>query len=534
MKRSSRARPIATVDCETDPFLHGRLPQPFLWDIFDGAKHYTYEHVCDVIDFLKDKKWIVYAHNGGKFDYHMQGFLSELEPWGPIMLINGRLAQFKIGECEFRDSYNILPVPLAQYKKDDIDYAKFERKVRASHMGEITRYLHGDTAYLYELVSKFRADYGPGLTLAGSAMKVWAAKSSIKPPKSSRGFYDAISPYYYGGRVECFHFGEIQERFKMVDINSAYPYAMLHKHPFSTTYDIAIPLASDPIKPESLYAVRALSHGAFPFRNKTGLEFPHDAIVRDYFVSGWELQAALDTQTVEIIEIKQRMDFHQLLDFTPYINHFYELKKASKKESAEYIFAKLFMNSLYGKFGANPDNYNNYTVCDPAFISAALTDGYEFAGELGPWAVMQSALEESQIRYYNAATAASITGFVRAYLWRHVCAIRKAGGEVLYCDTDSLAFTGEVPSSMRMDKELGGWSLEGEFDRGGIGGKKMYAFHNVNGKWKCGCKGVKLTPGEIIKVCQGETVTYKRDAPSYGHGKKPSFLTRRVQMTGRK
>lgn len=537
--RKTRARPIATLDAETDPFVHGRLPEAFLWDIFDGSVHYTFEHVSDVIHFLRDKRWIVYAHNGGKFDYHMSGFLAELEPFDPIMLINGRLAKFTIGDCEFRDSYNILPVPLSAYKKDSIDYAWFEKGVRAQHMDAIRAYLHKDTEYLFTLVSSFRAAYGGGLTLAGSAMNVWKEKAKREPPRSSRGFYNAISGFYYGGRVDTFRAGLIKTRFTLCDINSAYPFAMLHQHPISTQTAACIPELGAPIIPQSMYSIRAVSHGALPIRTKTGIAFPVSDEARDFQVTGWEVQAGLDTGSIRLEAIHCRIDFDETINFSAYINHFYEMKKAAKKDSPEYIFAKLFMNSLYGKYGANPENYSNFTVCEPRFVAAAMEDGYEFAGELGQWAVLKSALEDAQLRYYNVATAASITGFVRAYLWRHICSIRKAGGEVLYCDTDSLAFTGRVPSDFRIDKELGGWSIEGTFDHGGIAGKKLYAFHNAQGKqagdkeWKCGCKGVRITPHEILAVCQGKTVTYKRDAPSYGYGKKPSFVTRRVRMTGK-
>lgn len=531
--RKSRSRPIATIDAETDPFVHGRLPEAFLWDIWDGSTHYTFEHVSDVIHFLRDKEWVVYAHNGGKFDYHMTGFLAELEPWSEIMLINGRLAKFKIGACEFRDSYNILPIPLAAYKKEEIDYAWFERSVRGQHMDAIRHYLHKDTEYLFTLVSSFRERYGSGLTLAGSAMKVWQEQSHIDAPKSSRGFYNAMSGFYYGGRVDTFHVGMIDKPFRLCDINSAYPYAMLHEHPLSVASTGCKPAITDPIIPHSLYSVRGTSEGAWPVRVKNGVSFPIARKARDFQITGWELAAGIETGTACVHDIHCRIDFDETVNFTKYIHHFYDMKKASAKESPEYIFAKLFMNSLSGKFGANPEHYSNFTVCEPKFITAAMNDGYEFAGELGAWAVLKSPLEDAQMRYYNVATAASITGFVRAYLWRHICMVRKAGGEVLYCDTDSIAFTGDIPSGFRMDKELGGWSLDGEFRRGGVAGKKLYAFEKHTGGWKTGCKGVRITPHEILRICQGETVTYKRDAPSYGYGKKPSFVVRNVKMTGK-
>lgn len=538
---------IATIDCETDPFLFGRVPKPFIWDYFDGQKHATFEKTDDLITFLCGlPPTIIYAHNGGKFDYHMPGFLDELEPFSKVMLINGRLAKFKIGNCEFRDSVNILPIALADYKKEDIDYRKMESEVRHLHMDEIKQYLYKDTEYLREIVIKFRETYGDGLTLAGSAMKFWQNRTGIDAPRSTRGFYHEIGKWYYGGRVECFSKGIIDRPFSMIDINSAYPFAMLHNHPISTECTSVACGPDDEIVDQSMYKVSATSKGCFPLRSPKGqLSFPNDDEIRTYYITGWELRCGIKTGTVKIYKYHFRYDFAEVIDFEKYITYFYDLKKTAKKGSPEYIFAKLFMNSLYGKFGANPEEYANYELIPPNFVDAAKVDGKEFAGELGKWCVVKAPLEEECQRFYNVATAASITGFVRAYLWQHICRINANGGCVHYCDTDSLAFSGDT-QGIRFDKELGGWSVEGDFVRGGIGGKKLYVFdkgekYPKEERYKYGCKGVRLTPDEIMEVCAGTAVTYMRDAPSFGirkskdeNGKiksSASFVTRIVRTT---
>ncbi len=163
------------------------------------------------------------------------------------------------------------------------------------------------------------------------------------------------------------------------------------------------------------------------------------------------------------------------------------------------------------------------------------------------------------------ATGASITGFVRAYLWRHICAVKKGGGQPVYCDTDSIAFiwpkkAGKMPFGL--SKELGDWTYEGRYDFGAIGGKKLYAFHadkataarnkaawkqehpddtpdaddTADMRWKTACKGVQLDPEEIVTVAKGGEVTYRRDAPSMRVGTKGSMMTfveRTVKRTGK-
>ena len=549
-RKRRRVKSLVVVDAETDPFLYGRVPKPFLWDVYDGQKHFTFEHTSDCIHYLMGLDAICYAHNGGKFDYLMPGFLKGLQPdteingsgvlGAKIMVIAGRLARFKMGKCEFRDSVNILPIKLADYQKEEIDYGKFERKVRHKHMKEITAYLHKDTEYLWKIVSDFRETYGDGITLAGSAMKFWQSLTKQKAPHSSGKFYAQIAPFYYGGRCECFHVGVLPHgQAHMVDINSAYPYAMLHEHPISLDPHVRSARINEKIVPQSMYHVRADSKGALPARMNDGsLRFP--LAKGDYFCTGWELQAGLDTKTVKLEKIHTRIDFGQTINFKKYIDHFYELKQAAAKKTSAYIFAKLFMNSLYGKFGSNPNEYANYYVIDPDYRSAS---GLDESGMLGDLAVVAEDLQEHEKRFYNVATAASITGFVRAYLWRHLCAVRKAKGQTLYCDTDSIVYTGEA-HPFKLSKKLGEWSVEdgSPFCSGGIAGKKLYAFKNASGYWKKSCKGVDLEPEQIIEICKGAAIEYQRQAPSLSYTRritgdakidaKALFVSRLTQLTG--
>lgn len=509
----TRQKPLATIDCETDPFKAGRTPLPFIWDIFDGVEHNTFHKTDDALDFLEDKNWLVYGHNGGKYDYHMPGFLDRIADFSSLSIINGRIAKFFIGDCEFRDSYNILPIPLADFKKDEIDYEKMEPDCRWKHMDEITRYLHGDTEYLYELISRFHVEYGRGLTLAGSAMKYWSNKYNRKPPQSSPSFYNTIKDFYYGGRCQVFRRGNIGPC-RMDDINSAYPRAMLDRHPIEPKYFQRSFQIGEEFVGHNFYRVRAKSNGALPVRKSDGgIEFPEST---DYFnATGWEIIAGLETNTLIVESVIDVFAFDQTISFAGYIDHFYEMKKRSKKNTPEYIFAKLFMNSLYGKFAANPEEYGNYEVIPPQFVDGFIAaNGGGIAGEINGRPIMRTDLEETQQRYYNVATGASITGWVRAHLWRSICDVRKSGGEVIYCDTDSIVHTGPE-TALKHSKELGDWSTDGIFSGGAVAGKKLYAFRQTDGAWKTAHKGVKLSPHQIISVANGATEIYESIAPTF-------------------
>lgn len=526
---------IWVCDAETDPFKAGRSKiEPFIWGAYNGDEYHEFLKTDDLIDFFKDKEVIVYAHNGGKFDYHF--LLHRLEPYDQLTVINGRLAKFTIGLCEFRDSYNILPCSLATFQKTHIDYAIFEKSER--HKPEnwlaIRNYLRDDCRDLHEFVSAFINNYGLHLTQASAAMSFWRKLTKNKAPKSNKAFYQEIAPYYFGGRVECFAGGIIEDDFKVIDINSAYPWAMTQLHPYGLTYDISDELPHSPAHIARCFiTLECISHGAFPFRaDDKSLIFPNDDIKRVYNVTGWEFLAAIDTRTIKNWTIKTVLRFTDSISFGDYVEHFSDLKITSKLagDKAGYIFAKLFLNSLYGKFGANPENYEEYMPVPHHYVQAAEEDDYFYMSDLGPLALVGKALPEEKQRYLNVAVAASVTGCVRAYLWR---SINKCDG-VLYCDTDSIACKSSGDLKLH-PTELGAWDVEAVCDYAAIAGKKMYAFHKKGASfndnvenWKIASKGVKLKASELIKVADGQEITFTPISPSFSLKRGNKIISRKI------
>lgn len=559
-----RGRPIWAVDAETDPFRKGRIPEPFIWGIETDKAEWipkdipgcitmpndvetNYLEFTDteaMVMFLAEQNVICYAHNGGKFDWH---FITKyIEDFEPLTIIAGRLAKFVIGYCEFRDSYNIIPAPLSAYQKDVIDYAIFEKgeREKPENWAKITSYLKSDCAYLREMVTQFIDEYGMALTQASAAMKVWAKMTGTTKPQSTDAYYADLSKFYYGGRVECFCTGIIEEAFSVVDIRSAYPFAMLSKHPWGMAYSLYDNLPgefSDDEISRCFLSLRASSMGAFPIREKSGLAFPNDGEIREFHVTGWEYLAARDTGTLKNCEVFECRAYYDTIDFVEYVEYFYDLKntadvnmKASVGQEQSYwaaqrLFAKLFLNSLYGKFASNPENYEEFMTVPADMIDGSIADGWNYCKLLcEETAVVNKPLEEEKRRYYDVAVAASITGFVRAYLWRNICA---TNGTIIYCDTDSIA-AADI-SAINCSDGLGNWELEAECDFAAVAGKKLYAFRKLNGAWKTASKGVRLEPGDIIAIAKGDVVVYEPEAPTFSVKGGIKFTARSIKMIDR-
>lgn len=359
-------RRIAVCDAETDPFKRERVPAPFLWGFYDGSQYQEFTTTAAFVEFLEAEDCICYAHNGGRFDWHF--LLPYIEAYEEISLINGRIARFRLGQAECRDSYNLLPVPLAAYKKDDIDYSIMERAARAKpeNARKIAAYLKSDCIYLWELITQFVERYGLQITQASASMKQWRKISNQEIPRTDKAFYREWSDYYYGGRVQCFQSGVIDTDFIVGDINSAYPRAMLEKHPYSSNASIVKGYKAK----ADFYRLRAESTGAFPYKGDGGgLSFPSDGEIREFTVTGWEVQAARDTGTLKRAKFLESSTFINHVDFSDYVNFFYAERQRCKVagDEAGSLFAKLFMNSggaPSGKLeGAPPDSGALRQVC---------------------------------------------------------------------------------------------------------------------------------------------------------------------------
>jgi len=129
-------------------------------------------------------------------------------------------------------------------------------------------------------------------------------------------------------------------------------------------------------------------------------------------------------------------------------------------------------------------------------------------------------------RFKNVCVAASITGWVRAFLWRSLLTVDRP----VYCDTDSIIC--EAYEGLVIGKDLGEWDIEGEnMTKLAIAGKKLYATFQGSVPYKKACKGGKLECADIEEVARGTEVRYDFESPTFSISRAPSFISRRINQT---
>ena len=182
--------------------------------------------------------------------------------------------------------------------------------------------------------------------------------------------------------------------------------------------------------------------------------------------------------------------------FDEYIDTFMELKKVGT--GARKSTAKLMLNSLYGKFGTNPQREERFLQFDDGVFST--TNRNE---------------DDILVEYLSNSVYLPIASFITAYA-REVLlnATNNVFDRFLYCDTDSIHILGyDIPTNIPIhDKNLGAWKLEGKFINAKYIGAKRYAELMVNDEgekhWDIKCCGVsadiikQLDDIEVFDICE--------------------------------
>lgn len=462
------------------------------WGIV-GVYDAEYEHVRigydlpSFLEYIKDKDANIYFHNlkfDGIFitDYILKdGYVRnesghKLAP-GEFKCVIDKMGKFysitvvmKTGKTvEFRDSAKKLPMSLKRVAiafnleetKGDIDYHK-PRPVGYIMDAVEQDYLRRDVVIIAKALRMEMDEGMTKLTVASDSMtefKRLFGENNFKRvfPVLPNAMDAELRQSYRGGftYADPRFSGEVQRSGLVLDVNSLYPHIM-----YSTVlpygepvYNRGYPELTEQ-RPLAIFSVTFTAEikadhipciqikGQAIFGATEYLSVIREPVTLWVTSVDWELWN--DHYDIDVHSYNGGWSFKGSKGFFDnYIDKWMEVKATTKGGKRE--IAKLHLNSLYGKFGSNPDVTGKYPILFENKVKLVL----------GP--------EDTRAPVYTA-----MASFITAYARELTIRAAQANYAVFaYADTDSLhLLTDFVPSELEVHpSKLGAWKLEYHFQR---------------------------------------------------------------------
>lgn len=275
------------------------------------------------------------------------------------------------------------------------------------------------------------------------------------------------------------------------DVNSLYPYVMSN---FAMPYGIPVPFEGEYVKDsEHPYYIQKIAvdmsvkDGGIPCIINTNTQKGNSRYIIDTLeqsfsgcglieltVTGQDMDLIYKNYNIHHIEFKGGWKFKVNNNmFTKYVQKYYKMKKEADKSGnrVKRTIAKLFLNSLYGKFGQNPKRAKKYPKL----------------GEDGKIRLKYDVECDENEPKYNISkkfnylpVAVFVTAIAR---WKIVNDILTIGiDNWVYTDTDSIVTLVPLPTNMVDEVKLGKYKIEHIMQKFKTLGQKTYYGVDIYGK----------------------------------------------------
>lgn len=462
---------LSTYDIESSNWVNFEIGCVYLPELDESVFVYTPSQLVNAMVRYAHKDRVYWAHNGGKFDikFIIEELLGRFDL--KILPINGSLVKVAVYYenskkklFEIRDSFPLLSrgfdkliksfeIPLTISSEKLAEYKSRRNNIAAFSDAELKEYVEVDTIGLHDLLVKAKKVFGVEkfrLTTASTAFAEWKdiVGNEEKKYRVDARHDDFFRQSYCGGRVEVFkRFGKNVD---YVDVNSMYPFVMKQN-----PYPCGSYMKTNSYKENKLGVYRCrvtapddLDIPLLPKKHNGKLLFPTGTWEGVYCSP--ELEKAFELgYKIEIIngifwEGKGS-------PFGKYINKWHGIKTKASNEgdkTMKYI-AKLYLNSLYGKFGQKRKHRKVKQGVERG-------DMKKECKPLFPEHGLYTIKEETRKPFTTCHIASFVTCYSRLVLYDGFEQVHANGGSVLYCDTDSMICT----SKPKLGSDLGQWEIE--------------------------------------------------------------------------
>lgn len=253
---------------------------------------------------------------------------------------------------------------------------------------------------------------------------------------------------YYGGRVEVYRFGRIEGPIQHYDVNSLFPSVMVEgTYPDTERWKRSrhMDLSKEGVADVTVH-IKETEYPGLPMRGEEDIVYPHGTVKGRWCYP--ELRRVIaDGGT--IMRVKEVIEFEPMpTPFKEYIEFCYAERMKAVKHTLDDVLWKLYMNSLYGKFGQRGG-------LDMIYDDRSI----RLETKPGPAA--------------NVVWAAYVTCLARLRLLDEL----RGCSEVYYTDTDSI-FT---PDTRPVSSVLGALKHEGTYAEMECFGNKLYSYEDATG-----------------------------------------------------
>lgn len=342
--------------------------------------------------------------------------------------------------------------------KGSIPHADLNVSNLLGHSEDLINYLRQDILILGGVMlkaqelnwSKYHIDIEDVMTLSSLSMKIFRQNylddESFYIHLPTRNQDTFIRRGYYGGHADVYK--PYGENLYYYDVNSLYPYIMK-----SYPMPCGIPVCKnnlESVELDSLFGfIEAfvvcpinISRPFLPYKDKTGtLVFPTGKFVGVFYSE--ELKFARDLG-YHIIPLRGYLFEKKASPFKGFVSHLYESRLESKKsgdEAMTYIY-KILMNSLYGRFGMNPESTVTEICNQNKYEELMKKDSFQSADKLTDhYYIVNYIINSSIADYYDwkaskmsaVHLSAAITACARIHMYPYI-----SRPDCYYTDTDSI------------------------------------------------------------------------------------------------
>jgi len=419
--------------------------------------------------------YTLYAHNGGKYDLPLaikKAFMESpdflIEGKGCVELNNAWIGftlrakndrKFKI---YFRDSLRLLPMGLAKLTKElKVPHQKLHETINHNDITlinyntfpQLKTYLTHDVFGLLEVIQKFGQEVFKDL---GIDITNCYTGASLSKKNFFKNYYDTKFPVYklsddndkfirdsyFGGRVECFQMGEVDKCY-YYDFTSLYPDVGRKYLPYGEPEIVKFNKAKE-LDKDFFGWVECL------VKTKNTKHIPKHAVLKDdrLIFPIFENWTKINLFSEEIDYEQYEYEFITGIKFKKsrikqkFFNDGFRNKAKSKAEGNPAMAQayKIIINSGYGFWGLRTKDRDGVIICEPnshEYMSYLNTDKLISIREQGDY-VLCRIKKDLDVCDFNVSVAAAISSYARSKLHKMLTAIRKVGGKVYYCDTDSV------------------------------------------------------------------------------------------------